>query len=111
MQRTGWLGVSRVDARAPARILTDRSFLSLESFRVTTYSSLNYRASEGLVSKEIKRPPDNILDIGLMRELGRAVDQVSADETANALLITGAGEKFLSAGVDVKMRVVLTPGF
>lgn len=68
---------------------------------MTTYASLNYGASEGLVTIEIRRPPHNILDIATMRELRRAVDQASADETAKALLITGAGEKFLSAGVDV----------
>lgn len=68
---------------------------------MTTYASLNYRASEGLVTIEINRPPHNILDIGSMRELARAVERASADETAKALLITGAGEKFLSAGVDV----------
>lgn len=66
-----------------------------------SYSYLNYRASQGLVTIEINRPPHNILDIRLMGELRRAVDEASADETAKALLITGAGEKFLSAGVDV----------
>ena len=66
-----------------------------------SYSYLNYRVSEGLVTIEINRPPHNILDIALMGELRRAVDETSADETAKALLITGAGEKFLSAGVDV----------
>lgn len=68
---------------------------------MTTYDYLNFRAHQGLVTIEIDRPPHNILDIGLMRELGRAVGQACADESAKALLITGAGEKFFSAGVDV----------
>lgn len=36
-----------------------------------------------------------------MGEPRRAIDEASADQTAWALLITGAGDKFLSAGVDV----------
>lgn len=43
----------------------------------------------------------NALDFGLVREIGRALDDV-ADSDARALLVTGAGDRAFCAGADVK---------
>ncbi|MDP2959542.1 MAG: enoyl-CoA hydratase/isomerase family protein, partial [Longimicrobiales bacterium] len=57
--------------------------------------------AEGNVRRIVlDRPPLNILDIAMLRELDEAVAQVGADPGASVLVITGEGKAF-SAGVDV----------
>jgi cyclohexa-1,5-dienecarbonyl-CoA hydratase len=65
------------------------------------YEHLRVDSESGLVTIEIARPPHNVLDIAVMAELERAVEAASRHESTKALMITGAGEKAFSAGVDV----------
>jgi cyclohexa-1,5-dienecarbonyl-CoA hydratase len=65
------------------------------------YQYLSYTLDEGLITIRIDRPPYNVLDIGLMEELNRALDEAAKEEAAKVLMITAAGEKVFSAGVDV----------
>jgi cyclohexa-1,5-dienecarbonyl-CoA hydratase len=48
----------------------------------------------------LDRPPLNVLDIALMRELDTALARLESDSEASVLLLTGQGKAF-SAGVDV----------
>lgn len=48
----------------------------------------------------LDRPPLNVLDIAMLRELQEAAAQVAADPSAAVLVVTGEGKAF-SAGVDV----------
>lgn len=65
------------------------------------YESIDYQVSDGLVRIELRRPPHHVLDIATMAELDRAVTAAAAEPTAKLLLITAAGDKVFSAGVDV----------
>lgn len=65
------------------------------------YQFLKYQLDAGLITITIDRPPYNVLDIALMEELNRALDQAAKEESAKVLMITSAGEKVFSAGVDV----------
>ena len=57
--------------------------------------------AEGNVRRIVlDRPPLNVLDIAMLRELDEAVAQVGADPGASVLVVTGEGKAF-SAGVDV----------
>jgi len=49
----------------------------------------------------IDHPPANAWDLTTMQAFGRAVDQVKSDPAVRVVIITGAGEKFFSAGFDV----------
>lgn len=44
----------------------------------------------------------NALSFDILREIGAAIDEVAADRSARALLITGAGDKAFCAGADIK---------
>ena len=68
----------------------------MESFKF-----LNYSVADALATITINRPPHNVLDIALMEELNRALDIAAQEESAKLLMITAAGEKVFSAGVDV----------
>lgn len=65
------------------------------------YKSLRYVAADGQITITVDRPPLNVLDIATMVELESAIAFAAADETAKVLVLTGAGEKVFSAGVDV----------
>jgi cyclohexa-1,5-dienecarbonyl-CoA hydratase len=48
------------------------------------------------------RPPLNVLDIALLKELDRQLDDCARDATADVVVLRGAGERAFSAGVDIK---------
>ncbi len=49
----------------------------------------------------IDHPPANAWDLATMQAFSCAVDQVKTDSDVRVLIITGAGDKFFSAGFDV----------
>ena len=49
----------------------------------------------------IDHPPANAWDLDTMTAFGRAVDAVAADPAVRVVIVTGAGDKFFSAGFDV----------
>ena len=65
------------------------------------FQFLDCRLAEGLLTLTLKRPPANVLNIAMLEELGRALDAAAGDAAVRVLLLTGQGEKFFSAGVDV----------
>ena len=48
------------------------------------------------------RPPLNVLDIELLRELDRRLADCATDATVDLVLLQGAGQRAFSAGVDIK---------
>ncbi|MCY4487085.1 MAG: enoyl-CoA hydratase-related protein [Deltaproteobacteria bacterium] len=56
----------------------------------------------GVASVIIDRPPLNVLNLALLRELRQALDALDRDESVELVEIRGAGERAFSAGVDVK---------
>lgn len=48
------------------------------------------------------RPPLNVLDLSMLRELRRALDSVDGDGAVDFLVLRGGGDRAFSAGVDVK---------
>ncbi len=50
----------------------------------------------------LERPPLNVLDLSMLRELKAALDSVAGDAIVDFLVIRGGGERAFSAGVDVK---------
>src|SRR5258705_12856149 len=48
------------------------------------------------------RPPLNVLDIALLRELDQALISCADDSSIDVVLLQGAGDRAFSAGVDIK---------
>ncbi len=66
------------------------------------YDNILYEVKGGVATITINRPPHNVLDIATMREINQALEEVRANQDDFSLLIiTNAGEKAFSAGVDV----------
>lgn len=49
-----------------------------------------------------ERPPLNVLDISLLRELDQALSQCAEDSGADVVVLRGAGERAFSAGMDIR---------
>jgi enoyl-CoA hydratase/carnithine racemase len=50
----------------------------------------------------IDHPPANTWDLQTTKSFGEALDAINGDKDVRAVVITGKGEKFFSAGLDVK---------
>jgi cyclohexa-1,5-dienecarbonyl-CoA hydratase len=66
------------------------------------FKNITYEKTDEVAKLVINRPPLNILNVETLREIAEALGDVRRDEKIKALVITGAGEKAFSAGVDVK---------
>lgn len=66
------------------------------------FKNIVYEKTDEVAKLVINRPPLNILNVETLREIAEALEDVKRDEKIKALVITGAGEKAFSAGVDVK---------
>lgn len=58
----------------------------------------------------INRPGANALSVGLLQELAQTLSTLENDQNARVVVITGAGEKFFSAGADIKEFGVVETG-
>lgn len=65
------------------------------------FENITFEAKEEKAFLTINRPPLNILDIATMKEINKALDSLTKDTSIKVLVISGAGEKAFSAGVDV----------
>lgn len=68
---------------------------------MTQYQFIKYEVANGLATLTINRPPFNVLDIPTMEEISVALNHCRTSSDVKMLVITGAGEKAFSAGVEV----------
>lgn len=63
--------------------------------------SIQVEKKERVVFVRLNRPPLNVLDIALLRELGQILTACAEDTTADIVVLQGTGERAFSAGVDI----------
>jgi len=66
---------------------------------------------DGIATLAMNDPPANTYTYEMMKELDTAILDVRADDTIGAIVLTGAGDKFFSAGANIKMLTEVTPKF
>jgi enoyl-CoA hydratase len=77
----------------------------------TTGALINYRVEGGLAWIEMNDPPANTYTYEMMEQLDIAILKARMDESAQVIILRGAGEKFFSAGANIKMLASVTPEF
>jgi enoyl-CoA hydratase len=77
----------------------------------TTETLVNYRAENGLVWIEMNDPPANTYTYEMMQQLDVAVLKARMDTSVHVVILRGAGDKFFSAGANIKMLSTVTPEF
>jgi len=72
---------------------------------------VDYRVEKGVAIFELNDPPANTYTYEMNKELDGAILQARMDDEVHVIVLRGAGEKFFSAGANIKMLSEVTPGF
>src|SRR5881392_3469965 len=72
---------------------------------------IDYRVEKGVAIFELNDPPANTYTYEMNRELDECILKARMDDDVHVILMRGAGEKFFSAGANIKMLSEVTPQF
>jgi enoyl-CoA hydratase/carnithine racemase len=72
---------------------------------------INYNVTEGVAVIEMNDPPANTYTYEMNRQLDDAILKARMDNDVHVIVLTGAGEKFFSAGANIKMLASVDPVF
>src|SRR5213595_707492 len=76
-----------------------------------TKQLINYRTDEGVGVIEMNDPPANTYTYEMNKELDARILDARMDDDVHVIVLRGAGDKFFSAGANIKMLSEVTPGF
>src|SRR5215472_1663322 len=77
----------------------------------TTKQLVNFRTDGGVAVIEMCDPPANTYTYEMNRQLDDAILRARMDNDVYVILLTGAGDKFFSAGANIKMLSSVDPTF
>src|SRR5436853_1275570 len=77
----------------------------------TTKQLVNYRTDGGVAVIEMCDPPANTYTYEMNRQLDEAILKARMENDVYVIVLTGAGEKFFSAGANLKRRHSVDPTF
>jgi enoyl-CoA hydratase/carnithine racemase len=77
----------------------------------TTKKMINYRAEGGVAVIEMFDPPANTYTYEMNRQLDDAILAARMDNNVYVIVLTGSGDKFFSAGANIKMLASVDPTF
>src|SRR5574337_1390843 len=77
----------------------------------TTKKLINYRTDAGVGVIEMVDPPANTYTYEMNRQLDEAILAARMDNNVYVIVLTGAGDKFFSAGANIKMLASVDPTF
>lgn len=72
---------------------------------------VNYSVEGGVALLMFNDPPDNAITHELMKEMDEAIVEARFDNDVHALVLTGAGERYFSAGANAEMLREVDPSF
>src|SRR5260370_27157347 len=77
----------------------------------TTKQLVNYRTEGGVAVVEMCDPPANTYTYEMNRQLDEAILRARMENDVYVILLTGSGDKFFSAGANIKMLSSVDPTF
>jgi len=72
---------------------------------------VDYRVEKGVAIFELNDPPANTYTYEMNRELEDCILRARMDDDVHVIVLRGAGEKFFSAGANIRMLQEVTPQF
>lgn len=72
---------------------------------------VHYRVEKGVAVIEMDDPPANTYTYAMMRQLDDAILQARMDDNVHVVVLRGAGDKFFSAGANIKMLAEAASGW
>ena len=85
--------------------------MSMTATASTTGTLINYRLEGGIGWIEMNDPPANTYTYEMMQQLDSTILQARMDGSVHVIILRGAGDKFFSAGANIKMLSSVTPEF
>ncbi len=70
---------------------------------------VDFRVDGGIAVLEMCDPPANTYSYEMMRQLDDAILRARFDDSVHVLVLRGAGDRFFSAGADIKKLASMTP--
>jgi len=77
----------------------------------TTKTLVEYRTEAGVAVITMTDPPANTYTYEMNRQLDEAILKARMDNDVHVIVLTGAGDKFFSAGANIKMLASVDPTF
>ncbi len=77
----------------------------------TTKQLINYRAEGGVAVIEMNDPPANTYTYDMNRQLDEAILRARMENDVYVIVLTGNGDKFFSAGANIRMLASVDPTF
>ena len=74
-------------------------------------SLISYSTDAGIALIELNDPPANTYTHEMMRQMDEAILKARFDESVHVIILRGQGEKFFSAGANIKMLTGASPTF
>jgi enoyl-CoA hydratase len=72
---------------------------------------VNYRTDAGVAIIELSDPPANAYSYEMNRQLDESILSARMDDSVHVIVLTGAGDKFFSAGANIRMLTSVDPTF
>src|SRR5919198_187243 len=72
---------------------------------------VDYRTEDGVAIVELNDPPANAYSLEMMRQLDEAVVRARFDDRIHVIVLRGHGERFFSAGANIRMMQRSSPRF
>lgn len=72
---------------------------------------VDYRVEKGVAIFALNDPPANTYTYEMNKELDGCILEARMDDDVHVIVLRGAGDKFFSAGANIKMLSEVTPGF
>src|SRR5437660_3939404 len=76
-----------------------------------TKTLVNYRVEDGIAVIELNDPPANTYTYEMNRQLDECILNARMDNDVYVVVLTGSGDKFFSAGANIKMLSSVDPTF
>jgi len=77
----------------------------------TALTLINYRTDNGVAVIEMNDPPANTYTYEMNRQIDECILRARADNDVHVIVLTGAGDKFFSAGANIRMLNSVDPTF
>src|SRR5215831_9825013 len=77
----------------------------------STKQLINYRTDQGVAVIEMNDPPANTYTYEMNRQFDDAILKARMDNDVYVIVLAGAGDKFFSAGANIKMLASVDPTF
>jgi enoyl-CoA hydratase len=90
---------------------TEKEFAMATTTVDTTKQLIDYRTEAGVALITMTDPPANTYTYEMNRQLDDAILKARMDNDVYVIVLTGAGDKFFSAGANIKMLASVDPTF